>query len=501
MTMSSLIQSVLYQLLWLCSSRPFCFVHRLSVRVVSLCLGIKQWRRQRSGPRPYPTAADWRKLYPSVPSQYLGTTQNHPSQASPRSKPNNGDGKGLGQGHTQQRQTGENCTRQYRANISGQRANHRRSCCNWFEQTQEIELYRQLCFGERSRFARKSVDLKIKLKEDGQTIDEVVVTGLSKRKKSSFTGNYVSVKGADLQNTPFFSATLVAGRAVGDRPRWASTPVRRGAALDPARPPHVGVLLQNTPFFSATLVAGRAVGDRPRWASTPVRRGAALAGGSAGLIGHGGDRRAGGHSAQGPDGNGGIGGAVTSPNGLGGAGGAGGSAGLIGHGGDRRAGGHSAQGPDGNGGIGGAAASGLAGGCPNRHGLESCRWAADRADGRRPTSETGDGLPRRSGRSQRRDSPAAAPTVMVWSHAGGLQTVQTAGDLRPKTCGGSAAMVADARDVLEREGLRVGADRAVLSATTSGRSPAARDVYLWRFGSNGGRRTGRARTRGPTRRC
>lgn len=40
--------------------------------------------------------------------------------------------------------------------------------------------------------------------------------------------------------------------------------IRHGAAiaaalrerLDPARPPHVGVLLQNTPFFSATLVAG-----------------------------------------------------------------------------------------------------------------------------------------------------------------------------------------------------------------------------------------------------
>lgn len=49
------------------------------------------------------------------------------------------------------------------------------------------------------QITRKSVDLKIKLKEDGQTIDEVVVTGLSKRKKSSFTGNYVSVKGADLR--------------------------------------------------------------------------------------------------------------------------------------------------------------------------------------------------------------------------------------------------------------------------------------------------------------
>ena len=32
---------------------------------------------------------------------------------------NNGDGKGLSQGHTQQRQAGENRTRQYRANIAG----------------------------------------------------------------------------------------------------------------------------------------------------------------------------------------------------------------------------------------------------------------------------------------------------------------------------------------------------------------------------------------------
>ena len=49
------------------------------------------------------------------------------------------------------------------------------------------------------QITRKSVDLKIKLKEDGQMIGEVVVTGLSKRSKSSFTGNYVSVKGDELR--------------------------------------------------------------------------------------------------------------------------------------------------------------------------------------------------------------------------------------------------------------------------------------------------------------
>ncbi|BBX94737.1 long-chain-fatty-acid--CoA ligase FadD17 [Mycobacterium lacus] len=60
--------------------------------------------------------------------------------------------------------------------------------------------------------------------------------------------------------------------------------VRHGAAIaaalrarfDPARPPHVGVLLQNTPFFSATLVAAGLSGIVPVGLN-PVRRGAALA--------------------------------------------------------------------------------------------------------------------------------------------------------------------------------------------------------------------------------
>ncbi|OBK14020.1 long-chain-fatty-acid--CoA ligase FadD17 [Mycobacterium asiaticum] len=47
------------------------------------------------------------------------------------------------------------------------------------------------------------------------------------------------------------------------------------ARLDPARPPHVGVLLQNTPFFSAMLVAAGMSGVIPVGLN-PVRRGAAL---------------------------------------------------------------------------------------------------------------------------------------------------------------------------------------------------------------------------------
>jgi fatty-acyl-CoA synthase len=47
------------------------------------------------------------------------------------------------------------------------------------------------------------------------------------------------------------------------------------ARLDPRRPPHVGVLLQNTPFFSAVLVAAALSGIVPVGLN-PVRRGAAL---------------------------------------------------------------------------------------------------------------------------------------------------------------------------------------------------------------------------------
>jgi fatty-acyl-CoA synthase len=46
--------------------------------------------------------------------------------------------------------------------------------------------------------------------------------------------------------------------------------------LDPTRPPHVGVLLENTPFFSAMLVAAGMSGIVPVGLN-PVRRGAALA--------------------------------------------------------------------------------------------------------------------------------------------------------------------------------------------------------------------------------
>jgi fatty-acyl-CoA synthase len=46
--------------------------------------------------------------------------------------------------------------------------------------------------------------------------------------------------------------------------------------LDPRRPPHVGVLLQNTPAFSAVLIAGALSGIVPVGLN-PIRRGAALA--------------------------------------------------------------------------------------------------------------------------------------------------------------------------------------------------------------------------------
>ncbi|KAA1250844.1 AMP-binding protein [Mycobacterium simiae] len=56
----------------------------------------------------------------------------------------------------------------------------------------------------------------------------------------------------------------------------ASVAAALRARLDPARPPHVGVLLQNTPAFSAILVAAGMSGIVPVGLN-PVRRGAALA--------------------------------------------------------------------------------------------------------------------------------------------------------------------------------------------------------------------------------
>ena len=47
------------------------------------------------------------------------------------------------------------------------------------------------------------------------------------------------------------------------------------ARMDPERPPHVGVLLQNTPFFSALLMAAGLTGIVPVGLN-PIRRGAAL---------------------------------------------------------------------------------------------------------------------------------------------------------------------------------------------------------------------------------
>src|SRR4029077_7188942 len=60
--------------------------------------------------------------------------------------------------------------------------------------------------------------------------------------------------------------------------------IRHGAAiaaalkarLDPERPPHVGVLLQNTPFFSAVLVAAALTGIVPVGLN-PVRGGGGAA--------------------------------------------------------------------------------------------------------------------------------------------------------------------------------------------------------------------------------
>jgi len=46
---------------------------------------------------------------------------------------------------------------------------------------------------------KPSADLKIVLKPSSQNMDEVVVTGISRRNKTSFTGNYVSVKGEQLR--------------------------------------------------------------------------------------------------------------------------------------------------------------------------------------------------------------------------------------------------------------------------------------------------------------
>ncbi|WP_422744546.1 long-chain-fatty-acid--CoA ligase FadD17 [Mycobacterium sp. WMMD1722] len=80
--------------------------------------------------------------------------------------------------------------------------------------------------------------------------------------------------------------TDVDDRGVRDEDRFVSwrAHIRAGAALgsalrarlDPAQPPHVGVLLGNTPFFSSVLVAAALTGIVPVGLN-PTRRGAALA--------------------------------------------------------------------------------------------------------------------------------------------------------------------------------------------------------------------------------
>ncbi len=47
---------------------------------------------------------------------------------------------------------------------------------------------------------RPESDLKITLKANTVDMDQVVVTGISKRSKNSFTGNYVTVKGDELRS-------------------------------------------------------------------------------------------------------------------------------------------------------------------------------------------------------------------------------------------------------------------------------------------------------------
>lgn len=50
------------------------------------------------------------------------------------------------------------------------------------------------------QITRSDMDMKIVLTASAIAMDEVVVTGISKRKKNSFTGNFVSVKGEELRN-------------------------------------------------------------------------------------------------------------------------------------------------------------------------------------------------------------------------------------------------------------------------------------------------------------
>lgn len=49
------------------------------------------------------------------------------------------------------------------------------------------------------QFTKSETDLKISLQATDLSLDEAVVTGISKRKKNSFTGNFITVKGEDLR--------------------------------------------------------------------------------------------------------------------------------------------------------------------------------------------------------------------------------------------------------------------------------------------------------------
>ncbi len=70
--------------------------------------------------------------------------------------------------------------------------------------------------GYKNQEVKAGIDLKITLKEDSQTLEEMVVVGYGTMKRSDITGSVVSVKSEDLQETS--SSTLDAmlqGRAAG----------------------------------------------------------------------------------------------------------------------------------------------------------------------------------------------------------------------------------------------------------------------------------------------
>ncbi len=85
---------------------------------------------------------------------------------------------------------------------------------------------------------RPESDLKITLKANTVDMDQVVVTGISKRSKNSFTGNYVTVKGDELRkvsprtscaacssSTPASASYKITTAAQTPMPKWISKSV------------------------------------------------------------------------------------------------------------------------------------------------------------------------------------------------------------------------------------------------------------------------------------